>query len=132
MGGCCSKKPKKKTKSEIGLKSVTTGNGSQSEPAPVNRATPFNTQPLPPPQPTQPAGLSSVAPPQSQGATVFVALYDYEARISEDLSFKKLERLQIINTSDGDWWYARSLQTNREGYIPSTYVAPEKSYEAEE
>jgi len=66
------------------------------------------------------------------GATIFVALYDYEARISEDLSFKKGERLQIINTADGDWWYARSLQTNKEGYIPSTYVAPEKSYEAEE
>ncbi|NP_001274717.1 tyrosine-protein kinase STK [Hydra vulgaris] len=66
------------------------------------------------------------------GVTIFVALYDYEARISEDLSFKKGERLQIINTADGDWWYARSLITNSEGYIPSTYVAPEKSYEAEE
>ena len=76
--------------------------------------------------------INPIAPASSQGATVFVALYDYEARISEDLSFKKAERLQIINTADGDWWYARSLQTNKEGYIPSTYVAPEKSYEAEE
>ena len=25
---------------------------------------------------------------------------------------------------DGDWWVARSLQTDRVGYIPSTYVAP--------
>jgi len=25
---------------------------------------------------------------------------------------------------DGDWWVARSLQTGRVGYIPSTYVAP--------
>ena len=66
------------------------------------------------------------------GATIFQALYDYDARITEDLSFKKSERLQIINTADGDWWYARSLVTNKEGYIPSTYVAPEKSYEAEE
>lgn len=69
---------------------------------------------------------------QAPGATIFQALYDYDARISEDLSFKKSERLQIINTADGDWWYARSLTTNKEGYIPSTYVAPEKSYEAEE
>lgn len=67
-----------------------------------------------------------------QAATIFLALYDYEARINEDLSFKKGERLQIINTADGDWWYAKSLVTGREGYIPSTYVAPEKSYEAEE
>jgi len=69
---------------------------------------------------------------QQGGATIFIGLYDYEARISEDLSFKKGERLQIINTADGDWWYARSLVTNSEGYIPSTYVAPEKSYEAED
>ena len=67
-----------------------------------------------------------------RGATIYVALYDYEARISEDLSIKKHERLQIINTSDDDWWYARSLKTNKEGYIPSNYVAPENSLEAEE
>lgn len=66
------------------------------------------------------------------GAAIYIGLYDYDARISEDLSFKKGERLQIINTADGDWWYARSLTTNQEGYIPSTYVAPDKSYEAEE
>ena len=42
-----------------------------------------------------------------------MALYEYEARISEDLSFQKGERLLIVNTADGDWWYARSLRTNK-------------------
>jgi len=74
--------------------------------------------------------VHTIRPPQ--GATVFVALYDYDARISEDLSFKKGDYLTVIDTKDGDWWYARSLSSNQEGYIPSTYVAPEKSYEAEE
>ena len=69
---------------------------------------------------------------QVPAATISLALYDYEARTNEDLSFKKGERLQVINTDDGDWWYAKSLVTARAGYIPSTYVAPEKSYEAEE
>nr|5I11_A Chain A, Proto-oncogene tyrosine-protein kinase Src [Gallus gallus] len=54
----------------------------------------------------------------------FVALYDYESRTETDLSFKKGERLQIVNNSEGDWWLAHSLTTGRTGYIPSNYVAP--------
>lgn len=33
------------------------------------------------------------------GVTLFVALYDYEARTEDDLSFKKGERFQIINST---------------------------------
>ena len=71
---------------------------------------------------------------QSLGAAngkVFVALYDYDARTDEDLSFKKGEHLEIINDTQGDWWFARSKQTKHEGYIPSNYVAKLKSIEAE-
>uniref|UniRef100_A0A8C5Q669 Tyrosine-protein kinase n=1 Tax=Leptobrachium leishanense TaxID=445787 RepID=A0A8C5Q669_9ANUR len=66
------------------------------------------------------------------GVTVFVALYDYEARTSEDLSFRKGERFQIINNTEGDWWEARSIATGKTGYIPSNYVAPADSIQAEE
>lgn len=62
---------------------------------------------------------------------VFVALYDYDARTDEDLSFKKGEHLEIINDTQGDWWLARSKATKHEGYIPSNYVAKLKSIEAE-
>ena len=62
---------------------------------------------------------------------VFVALYDYDARTDEDLSFKKGEHLEIINDTQGDWWYARSKTTKKEGYIPSNYVAKLKSLESE-
>ncbi len=65
------------------------------------------------------------------GAKVFVALYDYDARTDEDLSFKKGEHLEILNDTQGDWWFARSKATKREGYIPSNYVAKLKSIEAE-
>lgn len=61
----------------------------------------------------------------------FVALYDYEARTIEDLSFKKGEIVEIINDTQGDWWYARSRTTKQEGYIPSNYVAKVKSLESE-
>uniref|UniRef100_A0A8C7C8B1 Tyrosine-protein kinase n=1 Tax=Oncorhynchus kisutch TaxID=8019 RepID=A0A8C7C8B1_ONCKI len=66
------------------------------------------------------------------GVTTFVALYDYESRTASDLTFKKGERLQIINNTEGDWWLARSLTTGESGYIPSNYVAPSDSIQAEE
>lgn len=66
------------------------------------------------------------------GVTLFVALYDYEARTEDDLSFHKGEKFQILNSSEGDWWEARSLTTGETGYIPSNYVAPVDSIQAEE
>lgn len=33
---------------------------------------------------------------------------------------------------EGDWWEARSLDTGNSGYIPSNYVAPVDSIQAEE
>ncbi|KAJ3586080.1 hypothetical protein NHX12_012481 [Muraenolepis orangiensis] len=68
----------------------------------------------------------------SGGVTTFVALYDYESRTASDLSFRKGERLQIVNNIEGDWWLARSLTTGESGYIPSNYVAPSDSIQAEE
>ena len=41
------------------------------------------------------------------------------------------EHLEILNDTQGDWWYARSKATKLEGYIPSNYVAKLKSIEAE-
>lgn len=69
---------------------------------------------------------------QQKGTNIYVALYDYDARTNEDLSFKKGERLQVVDNTDGDWWLARSLTTQREGYIPSNYVAQEQSIKSQE
>ena len=54
---------------------------------------------------------------------IFTALFDHDPRTSEDLSVKKGEKLEIINKAHEDWWQARSLETHKEGYIPSKYVA---------
>lgn len=62
---------------------------------------------------------------------IFVALYDYEARTEEDLSFKKGEKLIVVNDTQGEWWYAKSMTTKQKGYIPSNYVAKLSSMEAE-
>uniref|UniRef100_A0A2K5V077 Tyrosine-protein kinase n=1 Tax=Macaca fascicularis TaxID=9541 RepID=A0A2K5V077_MACFA len=82
--------------------------------------------------------LPQRAGPLAGGVTTFVALYDYESRTETDLSFKKGERLQIVNNTrkvdvrEGDWWLAHSLSTGQTGYIPSNYVAPSDSIQAEE
>ena len=65
-------------------------------------------------------------------SNILVALYDYDARTAEDLSFSKGERLELINRPDGEWWEARSLSTNQRGFIPSNYVAEERTINAEE
>lgn len=84
---------------------------------------------------TTSGGGSSSAMDVGGGSTssmkIFVALYDYDARTEEDLSFKKGEHLEILNDTQGEWWYARSRSTNQCGYIPSNYVAKLKSIEAE-
>ena len=52
----------------------------------------------------------------------WIALCDYNALESEDLSFKKDEQLEVITKFDDGWWLAKSLSTNKEGQIPSNFV----------
>ena len=52
----------------------------------------------------------------------FIALYDFDERTSEDLSFQKGECLEILDSRDDDWYSARSLDTGCIGYIPSNYI----------
>lgn len=80
--------------------------------------------------PTHQASQASMSTGVSP-SKLFIALYDYEARTDEDLSFKKGNQLEILNDTQGDWWYARSLVTGAEGYIPSNYIAKSKSLESE-
>uniref|UniRef100_A0A1X7TZX6 SH3 domain-containing protein n=1 Tax=Amphimedon queenslandica TaxID=400682 RepID=A0A1X7TZX6_AMPQE len=57
----------------------------------------------------------SIYPPKGP---VYVAMYDWESRVTGDLSFKKGEKLEIKNEhtqSDGRW-LARSLDTDQEGF----------------
>lgn len=96
-------------------------------PGPGQVATPPQEQAIRQPMPAIPdPGSDSIST-----AKIFVALYDYDARTDEDLSFRKGEHLEILNDTQGDWWLARSKKTRQEGYIPSNYVAKLKSIEAE-
>ena len=76
----------------------------------------------------------------------YVAMYDYNARLDGDLTFTRGDRLIILNNCQGDWWEASSLSTGQKGksyimkrvlhfiiigYVPSNYVAPADSLEAQ-
>ena len=63
---------------------------------------------------------------------IYVAKYDYDSRTDDDLGFKKGDLLYIISNGEGDRWYARSKDSGREGYIPSSYVASCDSLDAQE
>nr|XP_060467739.1 myosin IC heavy chain-like [Panthera onca] len=68
--------------------------------------------------------------PEEQGDIV-VALYPYDGIHPDDLSFKKGEKMKVLE-EHGEWWKAKSLSTKREGFIPSNYVAKVNTLETEE
>ena len=41
------------------------------------------------------------------------------------------EQLLLLDDTVKHWWMARSLETGKEGYIPSSYVASVGSIEAQ-
>ncbi|KAM6918509.1 tyrosine-protein kinase Lyn [Xenentodon cancila] len=62
---------------------------------------------------------------------IVISLYPYQATHPDDLGFKKGEKMKILE-EHGDWWKAKSLETNKEGFIPSNYVAQADTMETEE
>ncbi|NXC49500.1 FRK kinase, partial [Penelope pileata] len=69
----------------------------------------------------------------------FVALFNYEARTEDDLSFQAGDKLEVLDASHEGWWYARLLLPagsvfpgrKLQGYIPANYIAAVQSIEAE-
>ncbi|XP_065062309.1 tyrosine-protein kinase SRK2-like [Rhopilema esculentum] len=83
------------------------------------------------PTPTQtPSPLQPTPPFPDPRAEVVVAIYRYDGRTDDDLSFEKGDQLEVRD-STGDWWYARHRKTAKKGYIPCNYVAPLQSLKAE-
>ena len=106
MGGCASKDDRSSnhdfgkspmfrptTPSIVGLKGF-----SPSCPSNLSNLD-VPTSPLPPPSTT---ATSSSQSPQGM---IFIALFDFDARTPDDLSFKKGEQLDILNDdTNGEWF----------------------------
>lgn len=84
---------------------------------------------------------SSSQTPSNNSASdrLFIGLYDYAARTDADLSFKRGDKLEIIDRTAGGWWMAKHLnpqavlqrgETRDRGYVPSNYIAKFRSLES--
>lgn len=62
---------------------------------------------------------------------IVIALFPYEAAHPDDLGFKKGEKMKILE-EHGEWWKAKSLVNDKEGFIPSNYVAQADTMETED
>ncbi|XP_076450986.1 tyrosine-protein kinase HCK-like [Babylonia areolata] len=77
--------------------------------------------------------LEPVVKPQSavkvttlpkKAAVIVRAVYSYDARDENDLSFEKGDRMEVDETTQSDdWWLATHLKTGKKGYIPYNYVS---------
>ena len=135
MGCCTSSETKAKSSTGAGNPAEQLNGGNAQAPGslPIHRvsiAQPTNGAIVG--EPMSPGGLGSPMSPVEDETNLFVARYAYQARTTEDLSFEKGEKLRVLEGMESDWWLAKSIKTNREGYIPRNYVAPVASYEAEE
>ena len=65
---------------------------------------------------------STQAAIKTTAGSVCVALVDYQAMYSDELSFSKGEELEITDTRNLYLWKGRSLLSGREGFIRSSCV----------
>ena len=61
----------------------------------------------------------SMDPPKGP---VYVAIDDWEARNSTQLSIKKGEKLEIKEERTSGWWLAKSLDTDQEGIVHINHI----------
>lgn len=91
-------------------------------------------EPDPPGSPGPRGSPASPPVPGKPTGTLYTALYDYQARTTEDLSFHAGDKVEILKKSDSGWWIARALDgvsAGRSGYIPANFVAPLESLDAQ-
>ncbi|XP_078505356.1 jouberin isoform X2 [Lissotriton helveticus] len=57
-----------------------------------------------------------------------VALYDYTAHRSDELTMHRGDIIQVLYKDNDSWWFG-GLATGQQGYFPANYVAGETDYE---
>ena len=60
---------------------------------------------------------------------VYVAIDDWEAKTSTELSIKKGEKLEIKEERTSGWWLARSLDTDQEGRVNINVIKKDEESE---
>ncbi|KAF7232584.1 hypothetical protein EG68_10189 [Paragonimus skrjabini miyazakii] len=65
-------------------------------------------------------------------SNIYVSLFVYAARTEEEISLQKDDTVAVLNDNDSDWWFVEHMSTGNKGYVPTAYIAPQGSVEAED
>jgi len=57
-----------------------------------------------------------------QSGAVFVAIYEYEAQDTDEVSFVEGDRIIDTEAIDDGWMYGRVERTDEVGMLPANYV----------
>ncbi|KAG6459088.1 hypothetical protein O3G_MSEX011199 [Manduca sexta] len=63
-------------------------------------------------------------PPSTQNQRVYIAMYDYEANDSDEVSFREGDLITEASAIDEGWMTGRVARTGRAGMLPANYVEP--------
>lgn len=78
--------------------------------------------PTPPPKPPKETA--------SEGSCIYTAMWPFESRHQEELSFQEGDLFRVVSRS-GDWWTARKIDRNghvvAQGIVPNNYLARAES-----
>jgi len=61
-------------------------------------------------------------------SAVFVAMYDYEAQDTDEVSFVEGDHIIRTEAIDDGWMYGRVERTGNVGMLPANYVEPLAGY----
>ncbi|KAG2467061.1 AHI1 protein, partial [Polypterus senegalus] len=61
-------------------------------------------------------------------SVLVVALYDYTANRSDELTIRRGDIIQVLYKDNDNWWFGH-LANGQQGYFPANYVADETGYE---
>lgn len=64
---------------------------------------------------------------------IYIALFDYEARSTSDISFRKGDLMEVLPpTEERDWLMVKHLISKKRGLVPTAFVAVKGSMKAQE
>uniref|UniRef100_A0A8C3V4B8 Jouberin n=1 Tax=Catharus ustulatus TaxID=91951 RepID=A0A8C3V4B8_CATUS len=66
---------------------------------------------------------------QKLDSVMVVALYDYTAHRSDELTIHRSDIIQVLYKDNDNWWFG-SLANGQQGYFPANYVAGESKFTA--
>ncbi|CAL8102361.1 unnamed protein product [Calicophoron daubneyi] len=74
------------------------------------------------------SAISTSPPKSSQMTDECVAIYDYHAQRSDEVSLQRGDRVKILYTDNPKWCMVKSYKTNTEGFVPSNYLTSDKRF----